>query len=194
MGLPVSVLARGDEVWSNTTEKAVGALYDELRTVDRLLSPYRDDSAVSRLNRGGRRHHRSRRGLVLVPDQYQPYERLTRRGGAAGYRHHRTLIGRRRREGHRGQRCVGRHSLRTGPGEGDDSRIADRIGDRDHGTIVGGPGPRDQCIRAAPAGARGGFRQSAHIDTVSGATFTSDGYRRSLQSALDAAHFHNSAH
>jgi uncharacterized protein with FMN-binding domain len=30
--------------------------------------------------------------------------------------------------------------------------------------------------------------QSARIDTVSGATFTSDGYRRSLQSALDAAH------
>jgi uncharacterized protein with FMN-binding domain len=32
--------------------------------------------------------------------------------------------------------------------------------------------------------------QNAQIDTVSGATFTSDGYRRSLQSALDAAHFH----
>jgi uncharacterized protein with FMN-binding domain len=31
--------------------------------------------------------------------------------------------------------------------------------------------------------------QSARLDTVSGATFTSDGYRRSLQSALDAAHF-----
>jgi uncharacterized protein with FMN-binding domain len=30
--------------------------------------------------------------------------------------------------------------------------------------------------------------QSARIDTVSGATYTSDGYRRSLQSALDAAH------
>jgi uncharacterized protein with FMN-binding domain len=30
--------------------------------------------------------------------------------------------------------------------------------------------------------------QSARIDTVSGATFTSDGYRRSLQAALDAAH------
>ena len=30
--------------------------------------------------------------------------------------------------------------------------------------------------------------QSAQIDTVSGATFTSDGYRRSLQSALGAAH------
>jgi uncharacterized protein with FMN-binding domain len=30
--------------------------------------------------------------------------------------------------------------------------------------------------------------QSARIDTVSGATFTSDGYRTSLQAALDAAH------
>jgi uncharacterized protein with FMN-binding domain len=31
--------------------------------------------------------------------------------------------------------------------------------------------------------------QSAHIDGVSGATVTSDGYRTSLQAALDAAHF-----
>jgi uncharacterized protein with FMN-binding domain len=31
--------------------------------------------------------------------------------------------------------------------------------------------------------------QSAQIDTVSGATVTSDGYRQSLQAALDAAHF-----
>ena len=30
--------------------------------------------------------------------------------------------------------------------------------------------------------------QNANIDTVSGATYTSDGYRQSLQSALDAAH------
>ena len=30
--------------------------------------------------------------------------------------------------------------------------------------------------------------QSAHIDTVSGATYTSEGYMRSLQSALDRAH------
>jgi uncharacterized protein with FMN-binding domain len=30
--------------------------------------------------------------------------------------------------------------------------------------------------------------QSAHIDTVSGATVTSDGYVESLQAALDAAH------
>jgi uncharacterized protein with FMN-binding domain len=32
--------------------------------------------------------------------------------------------------------------------------------------------------------------QNAQIDTVSGATFTSNGYRQSLQSALDAAHLH----
>ena len=30
--------------------------------------------------------------------------------------------------------------------------------------------------------------QSAQIDTISGATYTTDGYTRSLQSALDAAH------
>lgn len=30
--------------------------------------------------------------------------------------------------------------------------------------------------------------QSARIDTVSGATYTSDGYRESLQAAIDAAH------
>ncbi len=29
--------------------------------------------------------------------------------------------------------------------------------------------------------------QSAKVDTVSGATYTSDGYRQSLQSALDSA-------
>ncbi|MFC4021146.1 FMN-binding protein [Micromonospora sp. GCM10011542] len=31
--------------------------------------------------------------------------------------------------------------------------------------------------------------QSAHIDAVSGATLTSDGYTQSLQAALDGAHF-----
>ncbi|HEY8306342.1 MAG TPA: FMN-binding protein [Lapillicoccus sp.] len=30
--------------------------------------------------------------------------------------------------------------------------------------------------------------QSAQIDTVSGATYTSEGYQQSLQAALDAAH------
>jgi uncharacterized protein with FMN-binding domain len=41
------------------------------------------------------------------------------------------------------------------------------------------PKLRQQVLRA----------QSARIDGVSGATVTSDGYRESLQAALDAAHF-----
>jgi uncharacterized protein with FMN-binding domain len=51
-------------------------------------------------------------------------------------------------------------------------------------------GPRSVEIsaRAAPI-LRGEARaaRSAHIDTVSGASYTSDGYRRSLQYALDHA-------
>lgn len=41
-----------------------------------------------------------------------------------------------------------------------------------------GPLLRAEALRA----------QSARIDVVSGATYTSDGYRQSLQAALDAAH------
>lgn len=50
--------------------------------------------------------------------------------------------------------------------------------------------PRDQQINsyAVPELTREALTaQSAAIDTVSGATYTSDGYRRSLQSALDSA-------
>jgi uncharacterized protein with FMN-binding domain len=50
--------------------------------------------------------------------------------------------------------------------------------------------PRDQEINsyALPQLRREALTaQSAEIDTVSGATYTSDGYRQSLQSALDAA-------
>ncbi|WP_405798045.1 FMN-binding protein [Streptomyces longwoodensis] len=50
--------------------------------------------------------------------------------------------------------------------------------------------PRDQQISsyALPELRSEALRtQSADIDTVSGATYTSDGYRESLQSALDAA-------
>ena len=52
-------------------------------------------------------------------------------------------------------------------------------------------GGRDQEInsRAIPQLDQEALQaQSAQIDTVSGATYTSDGYRTSLQSALDAAH------
>ena len=50
--------------------------------------------------------------------------------------------------------------------------------------------PRDQQINAyaVPQLRREALQaQSADIDTVSGATYTSDGYRQSLQSALDSA-------
>ncbi|MER6977974.1 FMN-binding protein, partial [Streptomyces carpinensis] len=50
--------------------------------------------------------------------------------------------------------------------------------------------PRDQEINsyALPELRREALAaQSADIDSVSGATYTSDGYRRSLQSALDSA-------
>ncbi|MFC3577139.1 FMN-binding protein [Streptomyces yaanensis] len=50
--------------------------------------------------------------------------------------------------------------------------------------------PRDQEINsyAIPQLTREALAaQSASIDTVSGATYTSDGYRQSLQSALDSA-------
>jgi thiamine biosynthesis lipoprotein len=52
MGLPVSVLARGASAGSATADDAVRAVYAELREVDRVFSPYRDDSEVSRLGRG----------------------------------------------------------------------------------------------------------------------------------------------
>lgn len=50
--------------------------------------------------------------------------------------------------------------------------------------------PRDQQINsyAIPQLTREALTvQSADIDTVSGATYTSDGYRQSLQSAMDSA-------
>ena len=54
----------------------------------------------------------------------------------------------------------------TEPGDRHSQRIADRAG----------PTLRTEALRA----------QSAHIDTVSGATITSEAYARSLQAAIDA--------
>ncbi len=47
MGLPVSLLARGDELDLDVTR-----FYDELRWVDAVFSPYKEDSEVSRIVRG----------------------------------------------------------------------------------------------------------------------------------------------
>jgi len=52
MGLPISLLARGPAAASTAADAAAHAVYDELRRVDRIFSPYRHDSAVSRLVRG----------------------------------------------------------------------------------------------------------------------------------------------
>ncbi|MER7246868.1 FAD:protein FMN transferase [Kribbella sp. NPDC000426] len=52
MGLPISVLARGDGAGSVRAESAVREVFAELVEVDRVFSPYKADSAVSLLARG----------------------------------------------------------------------------------------------------------------------------------------------
>lgn len=51
MGMPVSVLARGDGARSAEAEAAVRRVFGELREVDAVFSPYQPGSAVSRLLR-----------------------------------------------------------------------------------------------------------------------------------------------
>ena len=63
-----------------------------------------------------------------------------------------------------------------------DVRVLRRPSGSDRDDEINGyalPQLRDEVLQA----------QSAHIDTVSGATVTSGGYLESLQAALDAAHF-----
>jgi len=50
--MPISVLARGPGARDPVADTAAMAVFAELRDVDGLFSPYRADSAVSRLNRG----------------------------------------------------------------------------------------------------------------------------------------------
>jgi thiamine biosynthesis lipoprotein len=52
MGLPISVLARGGAAESGRAEAAVREVFAELVAIDRVFSPYREDSAVSLLARG----------------------------------------------------------------------------------------------------------------------------------------------
>jgi thiamine biosynthesis lipoprotein len=53
MGLPVSIHVRGRHL-SPTLEDRVTALFADLRHVDRVFSPYRDDSDLARWERGER--------------------------------------------------------------------------------------------------------------------------------------------
>jgi len=55
MGLPVSLLARSDDLADDLAVDLavdVAPFYDELRDVDALFSPYREESEVSRVARG----------------------------------------------------------------------------------------------------------------------------------------------
>ncbi|HZX06236.1 FAD:protein FMN transferase [Kribbella sp.] len=52
MGMPISVLARGAYAESAEAEAAVKEMYADLGEVDRVFSPYKPDSDVSRLGRG----------------------------------------------------------------------------------------------------------------------------------------------
>ena len=52
MGLPISVLARGEWAESARADRVVRAVFADLVEADRVFSPYKHDSAVSRLARG----------------------------------------------------------------------------------------------------------------------------------------------
>jgi thiamine biosynthesis lipoprotein len=52
MGLPISVHVRGPEPGSTAVEQHVAAVFAELRHADRVFSPYRDDSDLTRWERG----------------------------------------------------------------------------------------------------------------------------------------------
>jgi hypothetical protein len=83
---------------------------------------------------------------------------------------------------------------------GDSTSSGGATGSSPSGGGATGPGPSGTTGSTAGAATPGGafdgpiLRQetiqarSAEIDTISGATGTSDGYRESLQVAIDAAH------
>ena len=52
MGLPVSIHVRGDGVTGAHVERRVARVFADLRHADAVFSPYRDDSDLSRWERG----------------------------------------------------------------------------------------------------------------------------------------------
>jgi thiamine biosynthesis lipoprotein len=52
MGLPISIHLRGNGLRSGVADERIAAIFAELRRVDEVLSPYRDDSDLSRWDRG----------------------------------------------------------------------------------------------------------------------------------------------
>ncbi|GIE53670.1 FAD:protein FMN transferase [Amorphoplanes nipponensis] len=66
MGLPVSIHLRGDRLTGAEAGDRVAAVYAELRQVDAVLSPYRDDSDLSAWERGALRPADADPMLALV--------------------------------------------------------------------------------------------------------------------------------
>jgi thiamine biosynthesis lipoprotein len=52
MGMPISLALRGRHASSTAGQEAWQAVINQLREVDLIFSTYRDDSIISRLNRG----------------------------------------------------------------------------------------------------------------------------------------------
>jgi FAD:protein FMN transferase len=52
MGLPISIHLRGDRLTDDDIDQRIAAVFAELRHVDAVLSPYRDDSDLSVWERG----------------------------------------------------------------------------------------------------------------------------------------------
>ena len=52
MGMPISLAMRGRAAASAAGNEAWEAVINQLRGVDAIFSTYRDDSIISRLNRG----------------------------------------------------------------------------------------------------------------------------------------------
>ena len=77
MGLPVSVHLRGPQPGGAAAQRAVAALFADLRRADRVLSPYLDDSDLSRWDRGGLRLDGADPLLAEVLDLCAEAERRT---------------------------------------------------------------------------------------------------------------------
>jgi len=52
MGMPISVHVRGEEARGHAAEQAVARVFADLRAADAMFSTYREDSQISRIQRG----------------------------------------------------------------------------------------------------------------------------------------------
>ena len=77
MGMPISVLARGEGARSPEADRAVGAVFRELVGVDAVFSLYKPDSDASRLARGEVRLDECDPDIRVVADRCAEAQELT---------------------------------------------------------------------------------------------------------------------